>query len=316
MPFPFGRLKFIELAVGIFSFLSIIIISIKLWLPSDINVGVVNEKSVIGIIQSWTDSQSFKDSLYTFNIEGVRRELEDALTIVSQYINGYHVCISLELYNFTDDMHDVENLCTDGSSMSSIKASNGITIGSFERYIGDKKLATLTYFIEGRTRSNIMTLLKYSSLLSVLLLVVISNLAMFYNRKNVVFKDSIKDVDDSLEVLKCIFNKNKQSFAFNGNLICVEYEHPYSLLFYKNNRTLKIRASLSEIEKTNVLRMVKINRSVLFNYEYIDSCRVSNSSNKSLSIKTGSFCKEYQVGNQYWDNLILNVKGDNVCQEL
>lgn len=280
-------------------------------------------KLAASLITAWTQTDSFLDDVYTFNIRGIESSLEAFLVAYHDSDIDAHICIRVTINSLAFDNRDTTEHCTQGASVSLLtsNASNlDLRSGSVPTRIASKDLAIVDYFISKGNRA------LFNSPIWIFVLAVILCMSSFlihywvYTIDNSAAKktpnrkpDKLSEAEQSLANIYKVVNNNKRHFAINGDIIVVLYKHPYSELIYKTGLSNKIKCSLSDLEHSFSLPLVRLNRSTLINRDILTSGDYSDikayKEGYLVNLKIKGRCLDIKVSNHYRNNLLDIISG-------
>lgn len=240
----------------------------------------------VDIISAWVHSDSFIDDVYTFNLDGISDNLRRFIEAFD-HTSGYSICINAKVKNFDNNSQETSEQCTSDTSVSFL-TRNAKTLqletGDIPIAIGSKKMGIVRYYIGARAHPSFFTQYVLTSICIGLTAVIdLVLLTMLVKRRRVCPTPDgqiLSDTDATCTTLQApiesdykeridttfkIANSNKRYFALNQDILAVLYKHPYSEIVYKNGTATKIKCSLTDLEKSLPLNLLRVNRSALIN---------------------------------------------------
>ncbi|MCG9577767.1 hypothetical protein L1D14_16190 [Vibrio tubiashii] len=274
------------------------------------------------LIVAWTKTDSFLDDVYTFNIPGIKSSLENFLTAYEKSNINAKMCIQVAVSSFSVDDRDVSEHCTKGTSIAELTSNaSQITLhsGSVPITVASKQLAAVSYYLsqgEGLTYrgvgSSVITSIVFAEMLLIGSLVWVAKHLLSQGNNNRQTEtapplDTPSEKQNLNNILK-IVNSNKRAFAINEDITLVNYKHPYSEVIYKSGLSTKIKCSLTDLEQSFPIPLVRLNRSTLVKKELFESDEnidiKTNKDGHTVSIWIKGKEHELKVSSHYQDNLM------------
>lgn len=280
-------------------------------------------KLAASLIMAWTQTDSFLDDIYTFNIRGIESSLEAFLIAYHNSDIDAHICIRVTISSLAFDNRDTTEHCTPQASVPLLTASASsldLRTGSVPIRVASKDLAVVDYFISKGNRSlfnSPMWIFIFASMLCLsAFLILYSNLYIdqcIPVKASDKYRDKLDNLEQNLSNIEKVVNSNKRHFAINEDVIVVFYKHPYSEVIYKTGLSNKIKCSLSDLEHSFSLPLVRLNRSTLINRDILASGDYSDikSCEKGylIHLKVKERTLDITVSNHYKSNLVDIISG-------
>ncbi|NVD07156.1 hypothetical protein FCU94_09560 [Vibrio sp. JPW-9-11-11] len=280
-------------------------------------------KLAASLITAWTQTDSFLDDVYTFNIRGIESSLEAFLVAYHDSDIDAHICIRVTINSLAFDNRDTTEHCTQGASVTLLTANASnldLRTGSVPIQVASKSLAVVDFFISKGNRT------LFNSPVWVVILAIMLSIGAFLLHcwlcridepmaQKELDKSTGKrsETEQNLANIHKVVNNNKRYFAINDDIVVVVYKHPYSELIYKTGLSNKIKCSLSDLEHSFSLPLVRLNRSTLVNRDILANGECSD----IKSLKEGYVVKlnikqrtlDIKVSNHYKNNLVDTISG-------